>query len=105
MIQELKNENLEEILNGALPVVIDFSAEWCGPCQALAPIFEELSQEYDGKALFCRCDIDEQDEVVAQYRIRNIPTIVFIKNKEQQDKSVGMVSKNDLKAKIDALIG
>ncbi|MBQ0080080.1 MAG: thioredoxin [Alistipes sp.] len=104
MVQELKNDNLEEVLNGGLPVVIDFSAEWCGPCQALAPIFEELAEQYADKVLFYHCDIDEQDEIVAQYRVRNIPTLVFIKNGEQQDKSVGMISKNDLKAKVDALL-
>ena len=74
------NENFEEVMAAGKPVVIDFGAEWCGPCQALAPIIEELAEEYEGKVVIAKCDVEEADEIAAQYRVRNIPTIVFIKD-------------------------
>lgn len=104
MALTVTNENYEQIVASATPVVIDFSAEWCGPCQALAPIIEELAEEYEGKVVVAKCDVEEADEVAAQYRVRNIPTVVFIKDGVAVDKSVGSVSKETLKEKIDALL-
>lgn len=104
MAMQITNANYQEILASGKPVVIDFWAEWCGPCRMIAPIVEELAAEYEGKVVVTKCDVDSNDEIAAQYRVRNIPTLVFIKNGEQVDKHVGAITKDALKAKIDALL-
>ncbi len=100
----INNENFETLKNDSKPLVIDFWAEWCGPCRTIAPIVDELAAEYEGRVNIGKCDVDSNDDIVATFRVRNIPTIVFFKNGEQVDKHVGAISKNDLKAKIDALL-
>ena len=92
------------MLASQLPVVIDFWAEWCGPCRMIAPVVDELAAEYEGKVLIGKCDVEDNDEIVARYGVRNIPTIVFIKNGQTVDKQVGAVSKEVLKAKIENLL-
>lgn len=104
MALAITNENYEQLLGDSKPLVIDFWAEWCGPCRMVAPIVEELAEEYADKVNIGKCDVDSNDDIVAAYRIRNIPTIVFIKGGAVVDKHVGAISKNDLKAKIDALL-
>ena len=104
MALKITKENYEEILGKGMPVVIDFWAEWCGPCGMNAPIVDELAEEYDGKVIIGKCDVDSNDDIVAQYGVRNIPTLVFIKDGKQVDKHVGAASKDALKAKIDALV-
>lgn len=84
------------------PVVIDFWAEWCGPCRMVGPIVEEISNDYDGKAVIGKVNVDENPGISAKYGIRNIPTILFLKNGEVVDKSVGAVPKNILTEKLDA---
>ena len=104
MALQSTNENYAEVLASGQPVVIDFWAEWCGPCRMVAPIVEELAAEYEGKVLIGKCDVDDNDDIVAEYKVRNIPTIVFIKGGEVVDKHVGAISKDALKAKVDALL-
>jgi len=104
MAFEIKDGNIEEILSGDKPVVVDFGAAWCGPCKQVAPIIEELANEYEGKVVIGTCDIDENSELTSRFSIRNIPTILFIKNGEVVDKHVGAAQKTDLKAKVDALL-
>ena len=104
MALKINNENYAEVMGQGLPVVIDFWATWCGPCRMVAPIIDELSEEYDGKVVIGKCDVEEGDEVAAQYRVRNVPTIIFIKGGQQVDKHVGAATKEQLKAKIDALL-
>jgi thioredoxin 1 len=104
MALQITNENYAEVLASGQPVVIDFWAEWCGPCRMVAPIVEELAAEYEGKVVIGKCDVDDNDDIVAEYKVRNIPTIVFIKGGEVVDKHVGAISKDALKAKIDALL-
>lgn len=104
MALQITNENYAEVLASGQPVVIDFWAEWCGPCRMIAPIVEELAAEYEGKVVIGKCDVDENDDIVAEYKVRNIPTIVFIKGGEVVDKHVGAISKDALKAKVDALL-
>ena len=105
MALKINNENFEEIKAQGLPTVIDFWATWCGPCRMVAPIIDELSEEYDGKVAICKCDVgDDGDEIAAQYRVRNVPTIVFLKDGKQVDKHVGAATKEQLKAKIEAML-
>ncbi len=104
MALQITNENYSEVLASGQPVVIDFWAEWCGPCRMVAPIVEELAAEYEGKVVIGKCDVDDNDDIVAEYKVRNIPTIVFIKGGEVVDKHVGAISKDALKAKVDALL-
>ena len=104
MALQITNENYADVLASGQPVVIDFWAEWCGPCRMVAPIVEELAAEYEGKVVIGKCDVDDNDDIVAEYKVRNIPTIVFIKGGEVVDKHVGAISKDALKAKVDALL-
>ncbi len=100
----ITNENFEGYRTAAEPLVVDFWATWCGPCRAIAPIVEELAKEYDGKITVGKCDVEEGDDIAAQYGIRNIPTILFFKNGEVVDKLVGAVQKSKLQEKFEALL-
>ena len=84
--------------------MVDFWATWCGPCRAIAPVVEELAQEYEGKAVIGKCNVDECDDVPMKYGIRSIPTLLFFKNGELVDRLVGASSKSAIAQKIDALL-
>lgn len=101
---QITSENFAELKNGAQPLVVDFWATWCGPCRMIAPIVAELAGEYDGKITVGKCDVEENDELAAEFGIRNIPTILFIKNGEVVDKLVGAVGKAKLEEKFKALL-
>ena len=101
---KITNENYESYKNGSLPLVIDFWATWCGPCRMVAPIIEELANEYDGKVTVGKCDVEEAHDIAAEFGIRNIPTIVFMKDGKILDKIVGAASKRKIEEKIKALI-
>jgi len=105
MAVEITDKNFDElVLQSDKPVVIDFWAEWCGPCRMVGPIVEEMSTEYSGKAVIGKVNVDENPEVSARFGIRNIPTILFIKGGEMVDKSVGAVPKNVLTEKLDQIL-
>lgn len=104
MALQMTDANFNELLNSGKPLVIDFWAEWCGPCRMVSPIIDELAEEYAEKVYIGKANVDENDEIVVKYGIRNIPTILFIKNGEIVDKKVGASSKADLKAKIEAML-
>ena len=104
MALAVTNENLAEVMNSEMPVVIDFWAEWCGPCRMVGPIVDELATEYEGRVKVCKCDIEQCDEAVAKFGIRNIPTIIFVKGGQVVDKQVGAAKKSDLVAKVEKLL-
>ncbi|TVQ14707.1 MAG: thioredoxin [Bacteroidetes bacterium] len=105
MAIELTDSNFEElVLKSDKPVLVDFWAEWCGPCRMVAPIVNEISVEYEGKAVVGKLDVDSNPEVAQKYGIRNIPTILFFKNGEIADKQVGAVPKSMLTSKIENLL-
>jgi thioredoxin 1 len=105
MALEVNDGNFDEVvIKSDKPVVVDFWAEWCGPCRMIAPIIEEISNEFSGKALVVKCDVDNSPAVALKYNIRNIPTILFFKNGIVADKQVGAVPKNNFVAKLNALI-
>ena len=104
MAQIITSENFEALLNTGKPLVLDFWATWCGPCRMIAPLIEQLAQQYDGQAIIGKCDVDEQDELSARFGIRNIPTVLFIKDGQVIDKQVGAASKAVLEEKLKAIL-
>jgi thioredoxin 1 len=105
MALELTDSNFEEmVLKSDKPVLVDFWAEWCGPCRMVAPIVNELAVEYEGKMVVGKVDVDSNPEVAQKFGIRNIPTILFFKNGEIADKQVGAVPKSKLVSKINGLL-
>lgn len=100
----VNDANIAEILASDKPVMIDFWATWCGPCRMLAPTVEEIAKEYEGKAVIGKCNVDEASETPMKYGIRNIPTLLFFKGGQLVDRLVGAVPKNEITAKLDALL-
>lgn len=105
MALEITDANFEElVLKSDKPVVIDFWAVWCGPCRMIAPLIEEMSKEYEGKAVIGKLDVDSNPTVTSKFGVRNIPTVLFLKNGEVVDKQVGAVPKSALVQKLEALL-
>ncbi len=104
MALTINKENYETLLASEQPVIIDFWAEWCGPCRAIAPIIEDLAEEFEGKLIIGKCDVEENDEIASKYAIRNIPTIIMLKGGEIVEKHVGAATRDTLKQKFEALL-
>jgi len=103
---EINAANFEEIvMNSDKPVMLDFWAEWCGPCRMIGPVVDKISDAYEGKAFVGKVDVDSNQEISQKFGVRSIPTIVFIKNGEVVDKSVGVAPENVLTDKLDKLMG
>ncbi|NLI72779.1 MAG: thioredoxin [Bacteroidales bacterium] len=104
MVLEFTDGNIKEAIESGKPVVVDFWAEWCGPCRLIGPIIEELAEEYAGKVEIGKMNVDENVDTPNEYGIRNIPTVLFFKDGEVVDKQVGASQKAVFKTKIDALL-
>lgn len=105
MALEINDQNFEElVMKSDKPVVLDFWAVWCGPCRMIGPLVEEMSNEYGDKAVIGKVDVDSNNVISMKYGIRNIPTVLFIKNGEVVDKVVGAVPKETLTSKLDNLL-
>lgn len=104
MAIEITDSNYKDLLAEGKPVVVDFWAEWCGPCRMIAPIIKEMAEEYGDKAIIGKCDVDSNTEIAAEFGIRNIPTVLFFKDGKVADKQVGAVPKKNLVSKLDALL-
>ena len=100
----ITDSNYKELLAGEVPVVIDFWAPWCGPCRMVGPVIEDLAVEYEGRVVIGKCNVDESEEVAAEFRIRNIPTVIFFKDGLQVDKHVGAAPKSVYVQKIENLL-
>jgi thioredoxin 1 len=103
-IVNLTTANFEqEVLKASQPVVVDFWAEWCAPCKMIAPLLDELAQEYGERVKITKVNIDQHQELAVRYRINSIPTLLFFKNGQVVDQVVGIKSKKDFKAKLDTV--
>lgn len=100
----ITNDNFESVMNSGKPVVLDFWATWCGPCRKVAPVIEELAEQYADQVIVGKVDVEENDDISFKYGIRNIPTVLFIKDGQVVDKIVGATAKAAYEEKIKALL-
>ena len=104
MALNITDQNFEELKAEGKPIVLDFWAPWCGPCKQVGPYIEELAEEFKGQINIGKCDVDENEDLPGEFGVRNIPTILFIKNGEIVDKQVGATTKAALADKVKALL-
>ncbi len=104
MEKVVTDTNIKEVLASAPVVLVDFWAVWCGPCRALGPVVEEIASEFEGKIVVGKCNVDEAQDISMEYGIRSIPTIIFFKNGEPVDKTIGLVPKEEIVKRINSLL-
>ena len=105
MVKQVSTDNFNaEVLDSKLPVIVDFWAEWCGPCRALAPVFEKLSEAYKGKLTFVKLNVDENKEVPGKYGVMGIPCMIIFSKGKEIDRIVGNMDEAKLKEKIDSVL-
>ena len=103
-LKHLNAQEFETILQNGQPAMIDFSAVWCGPCQILAPVMEKLAEQYDGKAVVAKVDVDEQRELAIQYRVMSVPTVIFLKDGKEVDRKIGVREPAEYTERLDACL-
>lgn len=104
-MKQLKSQEFQaEVLESKVPVLVDFSATWCGPCQMMGPVLEQLFAEYEGKAKIVKVDIDESMDLAQKYRIMSVPNMIIFKDGAPVDAVIGAVPANHLKEKLDAVL-
>ncbi len=104
MVKNLDAQNIEEAMNEDLPLVVDFWAPWCGPCQMMGPVFEDLSSDFDGKAVFAKVNVDENQALAAKFGVQGIPTIIALKKGKETGRFSGFAQKDVLKQKIESIL-
>ena len=104
MALAITDSNFEELLASGKPVVVDFWATWCGPCKKIGPDIEALAEEYKDQAVIGKCDVEENDGLAMRFGVRNVPTVIFIKNGEVVDKQVGAAPKSTFEEKLKAIL-
>ena len=105
MAIEITDQNFEdEVLKSEIPVVVDFWAPWCGPCQIIGPIVEKLSEEYKDKVKFCKLNVDEHTQMATKFQVRSIPLLLFFSGGKKVDKSLGAVPESAIRPKVEALL-
>ncbi len=102
---ELTDANFDSVINSEKPVLVDFWAEWCGPCKMIGPLVEELAGDYEGRAVVAKLNVDENPNVTARFGVRSIPTLLVFKKGQIVDKQVGAVPKSVLSSKLEAQVG
>ena len=104
MAMEITSANFDEIVASDKPFMVDFWAGWCGPCRMIAPLVEEFADEYEGRTVIGKCDVDAQRELASKCSIRSIPALLFFKGGELVDKQVGALGRSELKSRLEALL-